>query len=117
MQRDMDLIRSILLGLEKRSSPFPQPLVIEGYSARQIAYHVKLLNEAGLIEAIGTSSWAGIDWQPASITWFGHEFLDQARDTATWEHAKSVVVERLGGLTIAGLQRILSDIAMQRLVS
>jgi hypothetical protein len=63
-QRDMDLIRSILLlQTEQHQDPIrpfvPSP---EGHSEEVIAYHVKLLAEAGLIEATTFShseEWTG----------------------------------------------------------
>ena len=54
MKRDMDLVRQILLDTENipflRSGQFYEPK-IEGYSQEEVSYHVKLLHEAGYIEA------------------------------------------------------------------
>jgi Hypothetical protein (DUF2513) len=57
MHRDMDLARTILLDLEKR--PYAhgwQDIEIEGHSADEISYHVRLLEQAGFIEAIDFST-------------------------------------------------------------
>ena len=52
MQRDMDLVRKILLELEKRpyDGGFIQGLTVDGYSPEQISYHVKIMGEGRLIE-------------------------------------------------------------------
>lgn len=49
MKRDIELIRKILLEVEKDNSPTSWiTIVIENYPEDQISYHVKLLTEAGL---------------------------------------------------------------------
>lgn len=53
MKRDMDLIRAILIEVEKL--PFDagfHDISVSGYSEEEIAYHVRLAHEAGLIEAV-----------------------------------------------------------------
>ena len=50
MKRDMDLVREILLAIE--SFPFDgdaHEILIQGRSQDEVAYHLKLLCEAGLI--------------------------------------------------------------------
>jgi len=51
MKRDMELVRKILLETEARSwSQSDDPVEVKGYSAEQIAYHIKIMFDAGLIE-------------------------------------------------------------------
>ena len=53
MQRDMDLVRAILLAVEAHPAGFaPDPLAIEGYTDEQIGYHATILKEAGMVEGI-----------------------------------------------------------------
>lgn len=91
MRRDLDLIRLIMLEIEK--APIGERTIpeIEGYSASAIAYHTKLLKQAGLIEAFSTPADDHQDWIPTSITWDGHEFLDLARDDPKWKKAKQII--------------------------
>lgn len=50
MKRDMDLARKILLEIEKQYvSTAIYDLDIEGYDVATVAYHCKILYEAGLI--------------------------------------------------------------------
>ena len=54
MKRDTDLVRSILLKLEEgkvRERKWLEDGVIEGYSAREIWNHVKIMDQAGLVNA------------------------------------------------------------------
>lgn len=61
MKRDMDLVRLILLEIEK-STEDPRSeirLQIPNYTFEQISYHVMILHEAGLIEADDLSTTVG----------------------------------------------------------
>ena len=46
------------------------------YTDRVKAYHVLLLHEAGLVDAIDASSMSGIDWIPTRLTMAGHQYLE-----------------------------------------
>ena len=99
MKRDMDLIRQILMEIEKHREPLGSfSLDIENHSPDEISYHVKLLAEAGLVEALDMSSFSGFEWQATSLTWHGHEFLDAARDETVWNKTKAVVQAQGGSL-------------------
>ncbi|MCF6156804.1 MAG: DUF2513 domain-containing protein [Candidatus Brocadia sp.] len=69
MKRDMDLVRQILLAIEAHKDMKQKiKLEIEGYSEEQIMYHVKILADAGLIEATDVSSFEGICFIPQCLT-------------------------------------------------
>jgi hypothetical protein len=66
-------------------------LTIDGYSDEDVAAHAYLMDQAGLIVAVETthmrsSSRTAI---PRSITWYGYEFLEAARNQSIWEKAKA----------------------------
>jgi len=55
MKRDFDLIRKILLTMEAHEHGFLRDeLRIDGYNDEQIAFHMYLLGEAGLVKASKT---------------------------------------------------------------
>ncbi len=57
MKRDMDLAREILFEVEKCEDPWgPNEIQIEGYADQLVSYHIKLLYQAGLVEAQDVSS-------------------------------------------------------------
>lgn len=115
MQRNMDLVRKILLKLE--SSPdgwAPRDFGIQSFSPQEIGYHAHIMKQEGLIEAVvvtGSGS-AGPEAMPSSLTWKGHEFLDLARDQARWNRAKSTI-EKVGGAPISVWLKVLNDLMMQ----
>ena len=59
MKRDFDLARTILLAIEANEEATGHSWItlgkINGYSQEQVSYHVRLLNQAELIEAIDLS--------------------------------------------------------------
>lgn len=87
MQRDMDLIRDLLLELE--SNPLCDGrrfinLDMPGRSIEEIDYHLGLLLEAGYLKGTQTMSTISV----SSMTWEGHEFLDNIKDPGIWSKTK-----------------------------
>lgn len=105
MKRDMDLVRAILLEVEKQPDDGGVfDVAVPGHSDAEIYAHVRLLDEAGLIEAIDLSTMDGTRWKPKRLTWFGHEFLDAYRSETIWNRGKELVLKAGGGLTLEGLK-------------
>lgn len=111
MKRDMDLIRAILIEVEKLPlDPGFHDVSVPGYTEEEITYHVQLADEAGLIEAIDLSSNEGVCWKPKRLTYQGHEFLDAARSDTVWDKAKKMVLSATGTITLEGLKAALPQI-------
>ena len=108
VKRDMELVRLILLELEKEPySQGPIELEIPGRTQDQISYHVMLLHEAGLINATDLSTFAGPDWKPTRLTWQGHEFLDASRDEGRWQKALNIMKDKAGVIAFDVLKELL----------
>jgi hypothetical protein len=110
MKRDMDLIRKILLFVEEHPDPDGWVQIeLEDHPTKEVSYHIKLLDQAGLIEAEDLSTYGmdGFKWVARSLTWRGHEFLNAARDDTRWNNAKKIVTEKGGGLIFEALQQFL----------
>jgi hypothetical protein len=84
MQRDMDLVRNILIWIEAQEHALNVgwEIKIEGYTDEQVGYHCHLMNEAGLIAAEDSTSLESLspDAVPRCLTWAGHDFLDSVKD-------------------------------------
>lgn len=97
MERDMDLVRLILLEIEKEyKSTVLYDLKIDGYDMETVAYHCKILHEAKLI-----SAYKGMyadntlqDFAVGSLTWEGHDYLDKVRDNSRWGKIKKLLKEK-----------------------
>ena len=104
MQRDMDLVRDLLLEIAASDQPLTFPNFLGGDAepdrVRKVAYHLKMLiEEAGLISAIDAKSNSGPAWLRLELTWLGHEFLDQIRDPEIWRKTKAGAA-KAGGFSI-----------------
>lgn len=111
----MELVRKILIALEEHENAFrPIPLSIEGidgYTKEQVKYHLKLMHQAGLIEAMKLSSFGGEEWVVKSLTWQGHEFLDAAKNDTIWNSVKTKLKEQGANIPFDVLKELLKQAA------
>jgi DNA-binding transcriptional ArsR family regulator len=110
----MDLIRTILLEMEENQNPNAQiKLKAVGYSPEHVSYHVKILKQAGLVDAVDASSFGGIEWIPTSLTWQGHEFLEATRNEGVWQKLKAQLKDRGMSLPFSLIQELAIKIAAE----
>ncbi|MFU2088987.1 DUF2513 domain-containing protein [Avibacterium avium] len=112
MKRNWDLIRKILLKLEEKadSTSWLESDGIKGYDSQTIAYHYKLLKNAGIIEAIDISTMGEENFAAISLTWQGHEFLDKIRNDAVWNKIKSTIKSKSLDLSFDAIKTAASAI-------
>jgi len=106
MKRDMDLIREILRAVEASEESYGiNSPVIEGYSEAQIAYHLRLLVDGGLIEVkdVAGGFQQEDEYIGINLTWDGQDFLNAARDDSLWKKAKEAVINSGVGFTVQSL--------------
>ena len=114
MKRDMDLCREILRQMEAHPDPnAPFEINVEGRSPEEINYHVYLLSQASLIDAIDASSTTELEYLPVRLTWTGHEFLETSRDDTIWRRGKEMVLKAGGGLSYDALSAVLTALIRQ----
>ena len=101
MKLSHDLVREILLNMEKKvsydtfSSFEDEDILIlaPGNELATIFYHIKKMREAGLINALDAQA-TGKPYAvliPTDLTWGGHQFLDNIRDDSRWKTIKAKV--------------------------
>lgn len=108
MQRDLGLLRQILLEVE--AVGLVEALPAPG-AADQAAtlYHVGLAIQAGFLSAEGLEPLTGEDgaerpaWRSVALTWKGGDALDLIRDEGAFVSGCAHVRERLGGVPFADL--------------
>lgn len=97
MKRDMDLVRLILLEIEdKYRSTAIYDLAIDGYDTEIVAYHCKILYEAGLISDY-KAQYADNEiyvFGVGSLTWDGNDFLEKIRDDSQWKKVKETITKK-----------------------
>ena len=90
MKRDMDLVREVLLAIERET-------LMDGTRATRLSLADRDVNEVGYVVAllIGAGFVTGPTQRPPGaqaivkgLTWQGHELLDNIRDPGIWEETK-----------------------------
>lgn len=114
MKLDHNCVRDLLLYIEK-NLPYGYSLninetVIDNYTSEELLYTSEKLIEADfLVGEIRTFVDTTIpNIQIHSITWTGHQFLDNIRDDGVWKETKNIV----GKFSSVSLG-ILSNVAAQ----
>lgn len=113
MRRDMDLVREILrFAADAEVSPLDaRTLADEENDFQKVAYHVKIMKDAGLVEATiakgssGLYSLASID----SLTWEGQDLLGAISNRRVWKNVKAKVAKYAGDVTLDILKRLASQ--------
>lgn len=100
MRRNMDLLRLLLLKLETLNDEANSiyvyqydELMVENFTQDQVAYHLDLAIEAGLVDQGGSGVMNGFMFR--RLTWDGHDFVDAVRDDDIWKKTRQ-------GATAAG---------------
>lgn len=95
VERDMDLVREILLYVEKNGNPgvnlYEHIFEIDGEKIGKdlIWSYVELLTKGNFIESNVASNLCYVK----SISWNGYDLLDNIRPTERWEVIKKAVLE------------------------
>jgi hypothetical protein len=92
MQRDMHLLRALCLTIERGGA-------IE--QDERAAYHLDLLLQGGLVTADIWEAGARRVIDNPRLTPAGHDFVDLARDDATWQAVKDRVQSTVGTTSFA----------------
>lgn len=108
MKRHMELIRKIMLEIEKAEGDPAMFQEIPGYEERVIGHHQFLLLDAGLIRGhVFDPADDIVMAQAICLSWKGHEFLDAARDDEIWNKAMQTAKDAGSSLTFAVLGQLL----------
>ena len=123
MQRNMDLIRQLLLAIEGEAST-QYEFNMQGVDDLEKWYNVDLLVQANLIRGVEVR-WAADGTGPYShskglvaLTWEGHDFLDAVRNDSVWQQAsekakasgldmQSLTFEVIKSLCVSAVKHIL----------
>jgi hypothetical protein len=119
MKRDMELVRAILLEAEKMG-PRGGQIEIDDRSVEEINYHIKRMDEAGLIHALISKTILSGSTPPSpyriiEITWKGHDFLDAARNDRVWRKVLGRVGAAVSTATLEVIMATLADEAKRQI--
>src|SRR5271167_2896006 len=101
MQRDMDLIREILIQIADHDHGYSPKINIAGHTAEKVGFHVWLMADAKLISATNVTNVGNGSPQalPLHLIWQGYGFLEAARSQSGWDDGKKVVLSKIGSLS------------------
>lgn len=89
MKRDLKLIKEILIEIEKKNTIKSAELKLKTKSKRdEIYYHLKILQQAGLIDGRELTDKSGPLFIPSYLTWEGQEYLTYLRNNKFWNLIK-----------------------------
>ncbi len=110
MKRDMNLVRHILLHIE---NPAEVPFDAMGHDQRSILDHMELLAKAGYIEADFLPGEDGkmVGLINETLTWEGHNFIDDARNESTWTAAMKKVGTTVGSASLDVIKATVAEVA------
>lgn len=94
MKRDFDLIRHIMIDIEKIPAfQQEQNFSYEGYDTATINQHIALLIDAGLVKGKASETNVKRSVLVDDLTWQGQDFLNAMRDDNIWNKAKEQVLK------------------------
>ena len=111
MKLNYDCVRSVLLTVEKSKTideelnlnPLTDETIFEQlpkYEDNEILYTIEKLKEAGYINAaLQFAAGHFIDGAVSSITYSGHEYLDNIREPEVWRKVKAML-KNAGAITL-----------------
>lgn len=120
MKLNKECIRHLLLAIE--SEPFGSSITkhnyknaefIENYSFEEVLYTIQKLIEANYINA--EIIYAGNEihnFYVTSLTWDGHQFLDNIRDDGVWKKSKDIA-NKFSSISVSMLSNIASNVISQ----
>ena len=115
MQRDMDLIREILLEVEKKPASerwVARPLL--EYSKEDVVAHVMLAIDAQLVAGAVISSFAANVFR---IKNDGYDFLEAAKDDRLWEDAKKRLRAAGVPMSISAMKAMIHTLVLEMITS
>jgi hypothetical protein len=123
MKRDFDLIRRIMVQVEKvPAGHLVDESLIEflgldrEYDRETILEHIKLILEEGLVRGkVHESFGANDSFNITGITWKGHDFIDASKDETIWGKAKETVLKPTASITFGILLEWLKQEAKAKL--
>lgn len=115
MRRDLDLVRCVLMSVEKADGPIGYDVLSRCCADMgKLAFHIGLMQSHGLIVSEVDCDGFGepIDVRISSITWDGYDYLDAIRSPQVWNKAKEAISKAVGDTSLSVVKQTCSMVAM-----
>lgn len=113
---DLDLIKEILIEVEKLEVTIPQEISIKGQDPIKVSRHIEMLYDDGLIEGIAVSGLSSSikEIMIKDMSYRGHGFLAAMREDTIWGQIKSVMKpEALAAVSIGQVATLTGDLVLK----
>lgn len=106
----MELIRKLVFKVEECDGDLMSSSIqIDGYDAKQIAYHCALMYESQLIDCVDVMDLSSQypEFIINRLTSRGHDFADAARNDGVWKKTVTTIKNTVGSATVEVLLQYL----------
>jgi hypothetical protein len=116
MTRDMDLFRAILLEVESQpAGKMWSAVPLLEHPTIEVVAHVRLISDAGLVDARFISPVNNEDAFVIRITNDGYDFLEASRQPSFWEKAKERVKSAGVPISVYALKQVFDILIKEHL--
>ena len=86
------IVESLRVATREDATPVTAPgeIMLEGHSRDEISYHIKMLYQDNLVEAVDVSGLGNFHWKVKLLTPEGHRFLDAIKNDTLWSKIKGL---------------------------
>lgn len=109
MRRDFDLVRTILKMCADSLEPVDAHVFVDdAHPFELVAYHVRIMQEAGLVEAdiVNAAGRVPVHVTVGPLTWAGNDFLDAVRSDSVWTKTKQRIGTTVGSASFDVLKAV-----------
>lgn len=119
MKRDMDLVREILKELSETDRPLDASAFVTDKRSREfVGYHIRIMQEAGLIVAriMSGDNDEYYMCQAVRMTWDGQDYLAAISSDTVWSKVKKTIAKTVGDASLATIKSLAVDMASKMLL-
>ena len=114
MKRDLDLVRCILISVEKADGPIGDVMLAKCCEdIGRLAFHIELMQAHGLLTASGERDAYGdpLSLEVGGLTWEGYDYLDAIRSPQVWNKAKDAISKAVGDTSLSIVKQTCTTVA------
>lgn len=114
MKRDLDLVRCILISVEKADGPISDVMLAKCCEdISRLAFHIELMQAHGLLTASVERDAYGdpLSLEVGGLTWEGYDYLDAIRSPQVWNKAKDAISKAVGDTSLSIVKQTCTTVA------
>lgn len=120
MKRDMDLVREILIFVSECDESVDACVFVnDNYDLDMVLYTIYLMLDAGFINANISKAFGGkyLGAEIISLTWEGHEFLDNIKSDKVWEQVKKSIAKTSKSASLYVFKKLAEKIILENILN